>query len=460
MKLDSFYPYPKPYRISIPNSYTLFKNKNLRKLRPITSYSSHPYSRVFNAAARALNFILDNAVVSHLNLPKICDFKEKINEMNGKLSTVNYNYLSMTGDLANMYTSLDHSSIRKAVRWLLFDTSKTVRERKCVSVPVSSNDNNTTFGKSMASDNSKITLTYDELIDIMNFDLNNSVFTVGNTTKQQKCGIPMGSPLSPALAVIVCAYYEHLIFEKLRSYKFSTWTNKVLGVRYMDDVFSVVTHDGTNVSKHRAKEILKWFEFGYHKNMTLECEDTSIPLKFLSSTMTAVDGSPITYEYYNKNIDSIISTSTQKFLTFQHYGSLAPKAQKRSVIVSSLHRLCMNSNSKSDFEKASIDLHTELTLLKYPDKIFRDALLRVYAHDRYINLPGTPNDILIPDVSFPIDDTPNDTPIPEVPPPVNENVYIPAEMDNDLSALERQSSRTFLTMFANFGNFRASDNPT
>ena len=58
------------------------------------------------------------------------------------------------------------------------------------------------------------------------------------------------------------------------------------------------------------------------------------------------------------------------------------------------------------------------------------------------------------------DDTPNDTPIPEVPPPVNENVYIPAEMDNDLSALERQSSRTFLTMFANFGNFRASDNPT
>ena len=116
MKLDSFYPYPKPCRISIPNSYTLFKNKNLRKLRPITSCSSHPYSRVFNAAARALNFILENAVVSHLNLPKICDFKEKINEMNGKLSNVNYNYLSMTGDLANMYTSLDHSSIRKAVR--------------------------------------------------------------------------------------------------------------------------------------------------------------------------------------------------------------------------------------------------------------------------------------------------------------------------------------------------------
>ena len=75
---------------------------------------------------------------------------------------------------------------------------------------------------------------------------------------------------------------------------------------------------------------MKWFEFGYHKNMTLECEDTTKSFKFLSSTMTSLDNSPITYEYYNKNIESIYNNGSQKFLAFQHYGSLAPMAQKRS----------------------------------------------------------------------------------------------------------------------------------
>lgn len=104
--------------------------------------------------------------------------------------------------------------------------------------------------------------------------------------------------------------------------------------------------------------------------MTLECEDTTKSFKFLSSTMTSFDNSPITYEYYTKNIESICNNGSQKFLTFQHYGSLAPMAQKRSVVVSSLHRLCMNSNSKSDYEKAKCELFVELRFLRYPDSVF------------------------------------------------------------------------------------------
>ena len=360
--------------------------------------------------------------------------------MNDALSVNEYRYKSMTGDLANMYTSLDHTSIRKAIRWLLYDTNKKgLRDRKMVSIPVNSHDKNITFGRSMDSDNTKITLTYDELVDIVNFDLNNSIFTVGTYTKQQKCGIPMGSPLSPALAVIVCAYYEHRVLSKIEKH---SWDNKVYGTRYMDDVFCVATHDGTPTSIHRANIILKWFEVGYHKNMTLECEDTTKSFKFLSSSMTAFDNSPITYEYYNKNIESILCKGSQKFLTFQHYGSLAPVAQKRSVVVSSLHRLCMNSNSKSDCTKAKNELFIELRFLKYPYSILRDAEKRVMIHERYTALPE------VPMIHVPL--LPNTTETPEVPdnivptPPVN--------MGDDLYELEKSASRSYL-MLANFGTY-------
>ena len=79
---DRFYPYPLPTKVSLPNAYTLFKNKSLSKFRPITSYAAHPYKRLFNAAARGLNFILENCDARHFNLAKICDFKRVIEKFN------------------------------------------------------------------------------------------------------------------------------------------------------------------------------------------------------------------------------------------------------------------------------------------------------------------------------------------------------------------------------------------
>ena len=285
-----------------------------------------------------------------------------------------FQYKCLTGDLANMYTSLDHTSIRNAVHWLLHDVTKgNMRDRKKVSVPVSKTDNDLHFGTSCDVDKSRITLTYDDLTDIVNFDLNNSVFTVGSWTGKQTCGIPMGSPLSPALAVIVCAYYETKIFKKISS---KGWNNKLLGTRYMDDILSVVTHDGSNESMNRAKVILKWIKYGYHKNMDLECEDTSVPFKFLSAMVTANGSSPLSIKHHNKNTAPIVMTGKQKFLNFQHYGSLSPKDQKLSVIISSLHRIDLNCSHPWDMVVSARSLFLELALLGYPAKIFFDALHR------------------------------------------------------------------------------------
>ena len=380
---DKYFPYPSIKSISLPNAYTLFKNKSLMKYRPITSYAAHPYKRLFNAAARALNFILENCTANHFNLAKICNFKKVIFGFNDILKVHDYNFESVTGDLANMYTNLDHDSIRTAVRWVLFETEKCgLRDRRCVSVPVSKSDNSVRYGRSVTSDGSRINLTYDELLEIVCFDLNNSFFTVGNFVGKQTCGIPMGSPISPALAVIVCAYYENKIFKAVNDWGWSN-TNTIMGTRYMDDVLAFVTHDGSDISRLRAKYLLEIIKDGYHDQMVLECEDTSVPFKFLSTTVTTVSGEPIYFKYFSKNLESISSRGLQDFLTFQHYGSISPPSQKISVVISALHRICMNSASVSDFDVAVSDIFEELSLLKYPKTILYKALSRVKLHSRY-----------------------------------------------------------------------------
>ena len=53
---------------------------------------------------------------------------------------------------------------------------------------------------------------FDTLFEIVNMDLSNAFFTVGDVLLKQIKGIAMGSPLSPILAILVCAYYENTFF--------------------------------------------------------------------------------------------------------------------------------------------------------------------------------------------------------------------------------------------------------
>ena len=156
-----------------------------------------------------------------------------------------------------------------------------------------------------------------------------------------------------------------------------------MGTRYMDDVLALVTHDGSDISRLRAKYLLEIIKDGYHDQMILECEDTSVPFKFLSTTVTTVSGEPIYFEYFSKNLESVSSKGVQDFLTFQHYGSISPPSQKISVVISALHRICMNSISISNFDVAVANIFEELSLLKYPKSILNKALSRVKLHSRY-----------------------------------------------------------------------------
>ena len=366
----------------LPSSYILPKNKDIKKARPITSYFNHPFKRVFNAAGRGLLHILESTREEHFNMSNVSDLMNKVEKLNEKCTqekSCKRSCLCLNGDLANMYTSLDHTSIRKAVRWLLDCVRKTSR-RKEVSIPISKIEGKTHLGRTGDADSKRINFTFDELLEIVDFDLDNTYFKVGDTMLQQKVGIPMGSPLSPALAQIICAFYESNTIKQARS---AGITNEVDGVRYVDDLTAVIYYDPSSpLSTSNAYDLSKRIQYGYHPNMELEVEDTDEPFKFLSSMIRINKKTcKIRAKFHNKNTAQIKHSKPQLFLTYQHFESFAPVRQKSSVVISTIHRIGNACNSVQYAQKAFNLLCLELKGLRYPDKIILRALRRVRNKD-------------------------------------------------------------------------------
>ena len=247
------------------------------------------------------------------------------------------------------------------------------------------------LGRTGDADTKRITISFDEILEIIEFDLNNTYFRVGDKVLQQKVGIPMGSPPSPALAQVVCAYYEFHTIQRARSVGI---TNSLEGVRYVDDLTAVIYYDPTSTtSKARARILAAMLQHGYHPKMELEVENTDLPFKFLSSILE-VDKITCTFDakFHNKNLAQIKRREPQLFPTYQHFHSFAPTRQKSSVVISSIHRIGNACNSIHSVQNAFNNLFVELRQLKYPTHIIRNALWRVQSVDsRWQNIDLFPN---------------------------------------------------------------------
>ena len=154
----------------------------------------------------------------------------------------------------------------------------------------------------------------------------------------------MGSPLSPALAQIVCSWYETNTISKIHKLGLH---NDIEGIRYVDDLTCFIFFDpALSEDRQRAEDIAKHIQFGYHENMELEVEDTDVPFKFLSSTLHVHKRNfDIDAKFYNKNQTQIELKKPQLFPTYQHFTSYEPMRQKLAVAISAIHRVGNACNS-------------------------------------------------------------------------------------------------------------------
>ena len=116
--------------------------------------------------------------------------------------------------------------------------------------------------------NHVVTISLRDIKEILTHDINNIFFTIGKTVAKQTQGVPMGNPCSPALAVVLCSFYEHKFLLQHPTEKFYGW-------RFMDDLLMCVTPE-TDTSQLKAI---------YPKPLDLEEEkvDTEATFKYLQT---------------------------------------------------------------------------------------------------------------------------------------------------------------------------------
>ena len=156
-------------------------------------------------------------------------------------------------------------------------------------------------------DESRITLTFKQMIDIVKFSLDNAFFTLGQDIIQQVHGIPMGDPLSPAICIGTCAHLEMNWFDNLPL----ETQSQVRFTRYLDDIFMVANCNAIPDYDNFLESFTK-----HCYPSCLELEETSHD-EYLECKVHAKQGS-VNTKHWNKNHTHLHNTGTQYYYKHQH----------------------------------------------------------------------------------------------------------------------------------------------
>ena len=341
---------------TIPYCYGLPKEKDIEKLRPIVSYSKHPMKKQFNQIGRILLFMLKRTKIRSLNLWKTGNIKEEIKEANKMIDQWGgeIEVEMEVHDIKEMYTCLPHKSILEAVRKVIELFQNLHGDTVTI---IGNREKDIKIGKVKHNKNYNV----NQIIETIKQDLNNAVFKCGTLKVIQTIGIPMGSPLSPALAITTCAIAENQMMEDLMdNYKFRA-------MRYMDDIWICTM-------KQRLEEpmkVEKIFEY-YDKNLKVERERKGQHVRFLDREIIWT-GNKLTTTDFNKNIENLRTFGTRRFQNTIPEISYSKRKLKKAIIVGKLSRVQRNTmNDMNLFVLGWIAL-LELGLLGYKKNLLQDC---------------------------------------------------------------------------------------
>ena len=244
---------------------------------------------------------------------------------------------------------------------------------------------NVVTGNTRVSMSKYFEITLECLLNIIYFDIDNTFFTVGNQIYKQIKGIPMGSHLSPALAYLICEYYERRIPLTIPPQRLQF----IFGGRYMDDILIVrLTPKDPDDPLHKLldNDLLRITDTQrkgaiYHKDLTIKQEyDPRGALCLGSLIYINEDTGLLEIRYKNKNEESLLASGKQKTLRFQHNSSFSPQHQKRGTIMGEIVRIHRLTSNLTDKKIQCRLLSQELTGLGHKPNITKQLLIQRWKH--------------------------------------------------------------------------------
>lgn len=208
---------------TLPTAYVTPKDKDTSRSRPINPHYNHILNKTFTAVARCIDHILLKIAtkIPTLEIKEINTLKPNIAKINQHIKTHflnqnhSCNYNSYKGDIKNMYTELPHDNIIQAITWACSTYNNISRTRSPIIHVSTTKTPEQPPSTTHFPNNNTATFTLLQIIKIVKLSLKTAYFTIGNQIiYKQILGIPMGSPLSSALANALCTYYEQTLTMK------------------------------------------------------------------------------------------------------------------------------------------------------------------------------------------------------------------------------------------------------
>ena len=351
----------------ISKPYALYKDKNLKpevrheklhKARPITPGCKHPMAKMLSAAGRAWSFLVKQLRGQHYVLHTTRAAPKEMDRMYSELrpkGEVKYKIM----DIEGCFTNMPKPTIMKAMTWLMQKIFDEREGSKCIAVPRGRKQPCKWGAGTKKGD---INIQPDMLMEWVKFDLENAYIQImGGNIAKQTMGIPMGSPLSPAMAIATTAYMEQ------------NWRTKMLkeipeadgtydARRYMDDVIFVYT------GKEGERALEHFRTSAYEAPLKLEDAEQDVYLE------TKILGEDITWRRMkNKNEDN----TEQIIWKYQRYDSYAPYGQKWAVMMSTLAKVHEYATDGMQLLYSASTKLREFEGLGYPNKVLRRACIQM-----------------------------------------------------------------------------------
>ena len=202
---------------NIPYGYGFPKDKNIDKYRPVVSYFKHPCKNAYKVVCKGIMECLKMITNDNKNNFVLWKTGDLLDVLKSKVDNLIRMYgndsklLVKAYDIKNFYTNLNHDEIRCAIKWLHDSLKLKYRNHKFININKKKDEKNVFIGNEMKNSD-WLSLTLDNIEDLVNLDLDNTFFMIGDKVLKQKKGVPMGSPISPVLAILVAAYYEYKFY--------------------------------------------------------------------------------------------------------------------------------------------------------------------------------------------------------------------------------------------------------
>lgn len=347
-------------------SYIMPKMKDLQassphalqpRRRPLTPYGGrgrcgHPYRQLMRMCGAVLSAALADAGLQCWHLSAVHKFADRMDSVWTALRRVgseqqHYTVRLFPFDVKAMFTELSKVAVLDAVTWLLeanpgWRRRRGRQQRYPTGAFVSKGARGfvARCGPGLRGGAGETRVPLSVVLEMVRFDLEESVMQCGVHVLWQVRGIPMGSFLSAILAGVTVAVAEHRFYASLPA----TVRRRVEGVRYADDgVVGIVEWPGSSA----AAEVFEMFvDNCYPRPLELTVEEHGGRFLLLESIVTTFPDGTGWVMHQSKIWDDLVVGTRSRYRVWTGRGSWA--GDQRGILLGTLLRVDANCSQGND----------------------------------------------------------------------------------------------------------------